>query len=232
MCLGVQGQEPRRCVGLGGLLIYHLRFGDRLFTIGDFRVMVKQVALPLRPRNDAFRISAEDKDCLTYYVLFGKPKQEAFARFHTEYIATPPLKLSRIGNEYCKQFFALATHTEYINAYRDTLEEAMYTGRTSSSDEGENDAETRKERALRKFTDKVYSKLEEVDSLDEMTDAATLGKTVKIFKEEEIVIEPPRRYLPETCNGCKYKQFIDEQLQNGNIVEDSDVEVRDETGEI
>ena len=43
-----------------------------------------------------------------------------------------------------------------------------------------------------------------------------------ILKDDVDVQEAPRRYLPERCSSCKYKQFIDEQVRLGNIEETED----------
>lgn len=178
--------------------------------------------IPLRPENDdIYRIPDIDKDCLTYYVLFGVPTTNAFARFHPEYVDPVTGKLIKSGHSPCRQFFNFAIHKEYIEAYSATLR-GLFVEKKEKTTNVSSLSNNSKEKALKDFTDKVFSALANADAGDlaELKDVADLGKTVKIFRDDEEVIEPPRRYLPEMCyTMCRYRKFCEDAIEKGDIVD-------------
>lgn len=176
--------------------------------------------IPNRADKDKeFTIPVLDKELIVYVVALGVSNEKAYARFHPEFLDING-KLSDIGKKQCRQFFSYARNKEYMDAYRDTLERTF--GKSKRPQVTEEMSESRKDKALKIFTNKVYDQMEQVDNLQEMTDVATLGKAVKIFREEEEKVELPRRYLPETCNECAFKKFVEENIKLGNIKEVKD----------
>lgn len=176
--------------------------------------------IPNRADKDKdFTIPVLDKELIVYVVALGVPNEKAYARFHPEFLDLNG-KLSDIGKKQCRQFFSYARNREYMDAYKDTLEKML--SKDKRPQVTEEMSESRKDKALKIFTNKVYDQMEQVENLQEMTDVATLGKAVKIFREEEEKVELPRRYLPETCNECAFKKFIEENIKSGNIKEIKD----------
>lgn len=56
-------------------------------------------------------------------------------------------------------------------------------------------------------------------------DADTIKTIVDVFKKAGLLkdevdqTEAPRRYLPETCNLCRFKNFVEEHIKAGDIEE-------------
>ena len=143
--------------------------------------------IPNRADKDKeFTIPVLDKELIVYVVALGVSNEKAYARFHPEFLDING-KLSDIGKKQCRQFFSYARNKEYMDAYRDTLEKTL--GKSKRPQVTEEMSESRKDKALKIFTNKVYDQMEQVDNLQEMTDVATLGKAVKIFREEEEKVE-------------------------------------------
>ena len=132
----------------------------------------------------------------------------------------PDLKLNpKYLTKEANQFFASVDARNFIRAYRDTLLGAN-SNEEAESDE-EDDREKRAGKAVQKFTDRVVEKMSgDIDSIDEMDAIAKLADRVGVLAEKEEVIEKPRRYLPETCGACRYKQFVEEHIKTGDIIDE------------
>lgn len=185
--------------------------------------MAKQY-IPLRPDNDAdySTLTETEKNMMAFIVLFGVSNDLGFAIFNPQYCPKGFGKINPTGKVLSEQFFAFARHIQYMKDYRRTLEE--YLASLSEVKEvpskayfEDDDSASSKERAVNTFTNRVYRQMENAMDLQEMIDVANLGKTVKIFKEEEEKVLPPQRYLPIRCFECEYKRFVDEQIKAGNI---------------
>lgn len=186
--------------------------------------MAKQY-IPLRPDNDAdySTLTETEKNMMAFIVLFGVSNDLGFAIFNPQYCPRGFGKINPTGKVLSEQFFAFARHIQYIKDYRRTLDE--YLANLNKEEEvakkvyfEDESSENAKERAVNTFTNRVYRQMENAMDLQEMLDVANLGKTVKIFKEEEEKVLPPQRYLPVRCFECEYKKFVDEQIKAGNIV--------------
>jgi DNA-directed RNA polymerase subunit N (RpoN/RPB10) len=186
--------------------------------------MAKQY-VPLRPDNegDYSTLTETEKNMIAFIVLFGVSNDLGFAIFNPQYCPRGFGKINPTGKVLSEQFFAFARHIQYIKDYRRTLDE--YLANLNKEEEApkrvyfeDDSSENAKERAVNTFTNRVYRQMENAMDLQEMLDVANLGKTVKIFKEEEEKVLPPQRYLPIRCFECEYKKFVDEQIKAGNIV--------------
>lgn len=178
--------------------------------------------IPLRPRNRKFRMEAKEMDCLTWYVLSGCKKEEAYGIFCLPELKALADKGSRQAavqiREQAAQTFASKDFRDYISAYRATLE-----GRDVEQAElSDDDKEKRKVKAVQNFTDKVVDKMNgDLETVEEMDAVAKLADRVGVLGDGEEVQEAPRRYLPQSCNqGCRYRLFVEENISNGNIIDE------------
>lgn len=178
--------------------------------------------IPLRPKNyDASKVKKQDADCLTYVAIMNCKNEDAFKLWHPEYL-TPEGRLNVAGKNACKQYFSYARHREYLDDMRATLEE--YCKGLSTPKVVVDVSENRKDKAVSKLISDCLDAINDNSSLDPETlkDFVTMAKALGVLKEEQEQIEAPRRYLPERCSTCKYKQFIDENVRLGNIEEVND----------
>lgn len=168
--------------------------------------------IPLRPKGNYGQLSDIEKDCLTWLVLTGRNKIDCYIEFMDN-----TLKGSPNAKKWAEQFFAVADVRNYIKDYKETLDE--YFTPKKKATEGIS-REKRAENALETFKDNVIDALEEdATDVDVLKDKAQLAKTVGLLKEEEMTQKPPIRVLPTRCAECRYKIFIDEQVELGNIEE-------------
>ena len=169
--------------------------------------------IPLRPKGIYNQLTPNEQDCLTWLVLSGRSKLECFVEF-----VRPDLEKSPQAKAYAEQFFAVADTRNYLKDYGETIKEFL-TPKKKERVDGIN-REKRAEAALETFKDNVIDALEEdATDVDILKDKAQLAKTVGLLKEEEMTQRPPIRVLPARCAECKYKIFIDEQVELGNIEE-------------
>lgn len=171
--------------------------------------------IPLRPKGDYKRLTGNEQDALTWLVLSGGKRLDVFIEF-----VRPDLENSPSAKTYCEQFFAVADTRNYLKDYEETIKDFL-TPKKKERVEGV-DREKKAEEALNTFKDNVIDAVGEsgVSDVETLKDQAQLLKGIGMLKEEEITQSPPQRYLPTRCAECKYKQFIDEQVELGNIEEE------------
>lgn len=170
-----------------------------------------KVNIPLRPSRKRYSLTEKEMNCLTWYVLSGCKRDEAYQIFVRPDLAISKKNLATATN----QFFSAMEVREYISAYR-----ALLDGSVSSTDgePTEEDKEKRKARAVESFTDKVIERMEgSISSVDEMDAVAKMADRVGMFEDKENEQEKPRRYLPETCSACSYRAFVESNIKQGNI---------------
>lgn len=174
--------------------------------------------VPIRPKYKRYSLSKEQQDCLTYYVLMGCTKQDAFLLFFPEFLKYDGSgrvlkgKLTKAGEQYCKQFFATAEVNDYIRDYKKTFEE--------KDAESENDIDdNRKDRALKSLLNQAMSMVESGDTLDPDTlkVLTEIFKKLGILKDEVDEQEAPRRYIPLRCSECDYRSFVENYIETGQI---------------
>lgn len=151
-------------------------------------------------------------DCLTWYVLSGCKKEEAFGMF-----VKPDLVMNKkMLKEVSMQFFASADARDYISAYRATLD-GSDVEQTELSDD---DKEKRKVKAVQNFTDKVVDKMNgDLETVEEMDAVAKLADRVGVLGDGENTQLAPQRFLPEVCSRCEYKLCVENAFKNGDIID-------------
>lgn len=191
----------------------------------------KSEYIPLEPEEFAGtkQISPRDRMCLAYFVAFGVTGPEAFKIFNPG-VVNPGGDLTDVGKMMCSQFFSYQLHRDYIRAYKATLlkrigtmKRPKYTGDNADADDDTSNKSDNKTRVVGHFTQNVISAVENSSTLDvgELKDQADLLKKINYLKEEEVVIEPPRRYLPQSCeNQCRYRLFCEQSVENGDVIDE------------
>lgn len=165
--------------------------------------------IPLRP-NKGKRygdLSKEEQNCLTWYLLSGDTRLDCFLTF-----CRPELRNAKTKKMFCDQFFATAAVRDYLNDYKETLILFLAGETQKASVELVDEQE-----ATSGFRNKVAKVMGEANSLEELDTAAKLGKTVGLLSDEMATGEAPRRYLPELCSQCRYRQFVESAIDNGEV---------------
>lgn len=167
--------------------------------------------IPMRPAAFKSSLSDDEQNCLSYFVLSGCKREDAFACFVQPALRTSPPTLSKVTT----QFFSSKDAKEYIDAYTQTLEAVM---RPTPKQNLEKTAEERKkdrEMALNKLIDYVTEQAVNIESANEEEREQILKFADKLglLGDGEEHIEAPRRYLPIMCSECAYRKFVEENCE-------------------
>jgi arsenate reductase-like glutaredoxin family protein len=168
--------------------------------------------LPKKPKaNKQYGLTEEEENCLNYYCAFQCSKVDAVKIFlHPEIISK--LQIKSITD----QFFAMDEVQSYIKDYEETLQEFFEEKKKPKAELSEKDREARKRKALESIADKVIELAQNLD--DEGADPESIIKYVDKLgwlDNEEVKVEQPRRYLPETCHSsCRYRAFCEQECED------------------
>lgn len=181
---------------------------------------MSRAIIPLRPENFTSPLLQTEQAALTWYVISGCSRKDAFLLF-----ARPDMLDSRAKaaiDDYIKQFYARKEVKEYIEAYQKTLDTFLHpapvkTKPSESLEERKAKAKVRLVEFAMTLADNI-ERAEDPEFVLKMADKAGLLGT----NEQE---EVPRRYLPVTCNECAYRKFVEENCEE---VPDSGTELANE----
>lgn len=164
----------------------------------------------MRPEGFLSNLPQSQQACLTWYVLSGCSRKEAFVTF-----ARPDMFASKAKaalEDYVKQFFASRDVKDYIEAYEKTLDNFL-NPQVKSKPKGS--MEERKAQAKTRATEFAMSLAENIDQADDPEYVLKLMDKVGLLDGDEVVEEQPRRYLPQSClDNCRYRLFVEENCED------------------
>lgn len=167
--------------------------------------------IPLRPKDFSSPLTQPEQSCLTWYILSGCTKKEAFVTF-----ARPDMlgsKAKAAIDDYVKQFFARRESKEYMSAYEETLEEFSKPKKKEVYVDDGTTVEEKKSKALAKLVEYVLKEANDIDDAEDPKAILDYANKIGIFDVEERPEELPRRYLPVTCSMCEYRKFVEENCE-------------------
>ena len=168
--------------------------------------------IPLRPKDFVSSLSQPEQSALTWFVLSGCTKKEAFLIF-----ARPDMLSSKAQaaiDDYVKQFFAQKPVKDYIDAYEKTLDEFLHP--QPSEEKPSVSMEERTRMTMTKVREFAITLANNIEQAEDPEYVIKLLDKLGMIGEEDAE-EQPRRYLPVTCSECAYRKFVEE---NCDVVED------------
>lgn len=173
--------------------------------------------VPMRPDGFASSLLQTEQTALTWLVLSGCSKKDAFFVFCRPDMSGSKAKAAI--DDYIKQFFARKEVKEYIEAYEKTLKEFLKPEpkKTSESKEPGVSVEEKKSRALAKLVEYVLAEANHIEEAEDPKAILDYANKIGIFDVNEQVEIKPQRFLGERCGECAYRKFVEE---NCDIVED------------
>lgn len=169
--------------------------------------------IPIRPKGRRYKLTEKEMDCLTWHVLSGCKREDAYLIFVRPDLFVSKRNLSTIST----QFYASMEVRAYIEAYKNTLEDSH------DADAEELDLDKKVEKANRNLNEQIVEKM--TGTFDKVEDLAVINKLAKeagMRNDKEQEQEKPRRYLPETCSACSYRVFVESNIEQGNIENECD----------
>ena len=165
--------------------------------------------IPMRPEGLLSSLTQDEQSGLTWYILSGCSKKDAFITFcRPDMLAS---KAKAAIDDYIKQFFARKEVKEYIEAYEATLDKFLHPVPVKATMAGS--LEERKAKARAKAIEFAMSLADNIESADDPETVLKLMDKVGLLDGDEEVEELPRRYLPVTCSECAYRKFVEENCE-------------------
>lgn len=166
--------------------------------------------IPLRPDGFLSSLSQPQQAALTWFVLSGCSKSNAFVIFARPDMADKMTKAA--VDDYARQFFATKEAKDYLDAYRKTLDEFLHPAEKPNPVRKES-LEERKANAKTKAMEFAMSLAENIAQAEDPETVLKLMDKVGLLGGDEEVEEQPRRYLPVSCFECEYRKFVEENCE-------------------
>lgn len=168
--------------------------------------------IPLRPDNVSTQLSQPEQAALSWYVLSGCTKKEAFITF-----ARPDMldsKAKAAVEDYVKQFYARKEVKDYIEAYRATLDAFLHPS-AKKTEQPVGSLEERKAKAKTKLVEFAMSLADNIEQAEDPEFVLKMADKAGLLDGDEQVEEQPRRYLPVSCGDhCAYRMFCEENTED------------------
>lgn len=175
--------------------------------------MPKDTIIPMRPENFKAQLNQSEQTALTWFVLSGCTRDEAFLTFARPDMAGSAAR--SVVKETIKQFYARAEVKEYIAAYTETLNAVVNPEKKKeTSPSGSASMEERKARAKTRATEFAMSLAENIDQADDPEYVLKLMDKVGLLDGDEQVEVAPQRFLAERCSDCRYRVFCEQECED------------------
>lgn len=178
--------------------------------------------LPLEVKDkSAFsQLKKVDRQVVAYAVLFGVGNQEAYMRFHPQYIDGSGKQMNATGKKESAQFWNYGKVKDYREAYEKELAEFLGREQTVRNIETDID-DNRIEGALKKLLNHTIGLLDNGDNLDpdSVKTIVEVFRKMNLLKDEVEQEVRPLRFLPERCGSCRARIFVESAVANGEVLD-------------
>jgi len=167
--------------------------------------------IPMRPEGFVSKLNQDEQSGLSYYIISGCPKKDAFILF-----CRPDMLSSRAASaigEYVNQFFARKEVKDYLAAYEETLAHFL-SPEKNVVPVSEGAIEERKAKAKKKLTEFAMSLANNIDQAADPEAVLKIADRIGLLDVDETASELPRRYLPTQCGECRYRQFCEDNTED------------------
>lgn len=174
-------------------------------TTNTVLTMARKV-LPIRPKT-ASTLTQEEQSALTWYVISGCTKTDAYKIF-----VRPDLVASKTAlDKYANMFFSDKRVKTYLKDYEETLNSFLDTKKQVATEETVEVSQQRQEKATANIANYVADM---TDKINEVKDPEMILKMADrlgwVKNKEESQVKPAQRFLPVTCNMCQYRIAIEQ----------------------
>lgn len=166
----------------------------------------------MRPENFKAQLNQSEQTALTWFVLSGCTRDEAFLTFARPDMAGSAAR--SVVKETIKQFYARAEVKEYIAAYTETLNAVVNPEKKKeASPSGSVSMEERKARAKTKLVEFAMSLADNIEQADDPEFVLKMADKCNLLDGDEEVEIKPQRFICVRCSECAYKKFIEENCE-------------------
>ena len=165
--------------------------------------------IPIRPDNFVSPLNQQEQTALSWLIISGCTKKEAFFTFVRPDMSASSAKAA--VEDFVKQFFARKEVKDYIDAYRNTLESFL---KPKPKEEKKESLDDRKAKAKAKLVEFAMSLADNIEQADDPEFVLKIADKCNLLDGDEEVEEKPRRYLPVPCSACAYRMFCEENTED------------------
>lgn len=166
--------------------------------------------IPLRPKDFVSSLSQPEQSALTWFVLSGCTKKDAFITW-----ARPDMLSSKAQaaiDDYVKQFFAQKPVKDYIDAYEKTMDEFLHPAPVKT--EPTASLEERKAKAKTKLVEFAMSLADNIEQAEDPEFVLKMADKAGLLDGDEQVEVAPQRFLGERCSDCRYRVFCEQECED------------------
>lgn len=171
-----------------------------------------KAVIPIRPMDFVSPLTDPEQAALTWYVLSGCTKRDAYLTF-----ARPDFQISKAKasvEDHIKQFFARKEVKEYVEAYTNTINKVLHPEPMQDKEKPKASLEERMARSRSKILEFAMDMVDRADTVSDPEMVMKIADKAGLLDVEEVAEEQPRRYLPESCSQCAYRQFCEENTED------------------
>lgn len=166
--------------------------------------------IPIRPPG-TFKLSQQEQEALSWHIISGMSRTDVYRRFIRPDLETSKTALDKLT----KMFFEDKEVKRYMEEYQTTLDDFLNPKEKPKKEVSEEEMKARILKGMEKLREFALNQADVIATLEEPGEVIKLWRNLGLFGDEEEVIEAPRRYLPETCNGgCRYKAFCEKECED------------------
>lgn len=175
--------------------------------------------IPIRPERSEYPLTESEMNVLTWFVISGCTKEDAYKYFMQVPTDMPAAALKRSAQE----LFSIREARDYVASYRLLLTRLMAPPQRtptpqpspppSPSPAKTKDDKERKIKAVEKLKDFVIQRMSHIEGEENPDEVIKFADKLGLLDDGEVVAEQPRRYLPVSCGSCEYKKFVEENCE-------------------
>lgn len=172
--------------------------------------MFKEPLIPMRPAGFVSDLTQSEQTCLTWFVLSGCSKADAYLKFvRPDFVDS---KAKPAVDSAVRQFYAAKPVKDYIDAYTATINDLL-TPKPVVSTSPKGTIEERKAKTKTKLVEFAMSLADRIEEAEDPEAVLKIADKIGLLDQDEEAEEVPRRYLPVTCSMCEYRKFVEENCE-------------------
>ena len=153
-------------------------------------------------------LTQDEQNALTWLIISGCQRKDAVLTFVRPDMIESKAKAA--VEDYIRQFFARRDVRDYMEAYQKTMEDFLNPSGQVKPFEPDKPLEERKALSKQKLVEFSMSLIDNIEKAKDPEAVLKMADKIGLLDADEDAPEAPRRYLPERCGTCAYRQFCEE----------------------
>lgn len=181
------------------------------------------IPLEIKDKSAFPQLKKVDRQVVAYAVLFGVGNQDAFMRFHPEYIDASGKQMNPAGKKASTQFWNYGKVKDYREAYENEL--AEFLGQSTAVAAYDDNEVIDGDALARKILSDLAAMIKNgrIQDYEVLKIATDILNKYGVLKGSEEKVIAPIRVLPTRCKSeCRYRLFVETAKLEKQICDDCD----------